>query len=70
MKLSATDAEIDPTAPDHLAEPNDPIKPASKAKSRGKLLNAVRRSGAAKVTQGFTASRSQDFLYGDDGLSI
>ena len=29
---------------------------------------AVRTSGAAKATRGPGAARSQDFLYGDDGL--
>jgi hypothetical protein len=70
MKTTVTDAETDPTAPDHRAEPTDPGKSASKAQSRGKLLNAVRRCGASKATQGISASRSQDFLYGDDGLSM
>jgi hypothetical protein len=37
-------------------------------KSRKALLEAVRASAAAKVTAGPSAARSQDFLYGDDGL--
>jgi prevent-host-death family protein len=36
--------------------------------SRGALLEAVRRSGAANAADGPSAARSQDFLYGDDGL--
>jgi len=32
------------------------------------LLEAVRASGAAKAAAGPDAARSQDFLYGDDGL--
>lgn len=37
-------------------------------KDRRALLEEVRRSGAAKATAGADAARSQDFLYGDDGL--
>ncbi len=36
--------------------------------SRLALLEAVRAEGAAKATPGPGAARSQDFLYGDDGL--
>jgi hypothetical protein len=37
-------------------------------KARRKLLEAVRMSGAARATSGPDAARSQDFLYGEDGL--
>jgi hypothetical protein len=37
-------------------------------KSRRALLEAVRASAAAKAMPGPSAARSQDFLYGDDGL--
>jgi hypothetical protein len=37
-------------------------------KSRRALLEAVRAAGAAKAKTGPNAARSQDFLYGDDGL--
>ena len=36
--------------------------------SRRNLLEAVRKSGAAKARAGESAARSQDFLYGKDGL--
>jgi prevent-host-death family protein len=36
--------------------------------SRRALLEAVRTAGAAKANAGPSAARSQDFLYGDDGL--
>jgi prevent-host-death family protein len=36
--------------------------------TRRTLLEAARRSGAAKAAPGPNAARSQDFLYGDDGL--
>jgi prevent-host-death family protein len=35
---------------------------------RRKIMEAVARAGAAKSVQGPGAARSQDFLYGDDGL--
>jgi prevent-host-death family protein len=37
-------------------------------KSRRALLEAARASGAGRAKTGPTAARSQDFLYGDDGL--
>jgi prevent-host-death family protein len=36
--------------------------------SRRVLLEATRARGAKKATAGPSAARSQDFLYGDDGL--
>ena len=38
------------------------------AKSRRAVLEAVRAAGSAKAKKGPSAARSQDFLYGDDGL--
>jgi len=43
-----------------------PIKAAPDRKTRRALLEALR--GAASATVGPSADRSQDFLYGDDGL--
>jgi prevent-host-death family protein len=45
-----------------------PVRAAPDRKSRRTLLEAVRASAAAKATTGPDAARSQDFLYGDDGL--
>jgi len=45
-----------------------PIKPVPHPKERRRLLEAARMSGAAKATAGPDAARSQDFLYGEDGL--
>jgi prevent-host-death family protein len=45
-----------------------PITAVPDAKARRALLEAVRASGAAKARRGPSAARSQDFLYGDDGL--
>jgi prevent-host-death family protein len=41
-----------------------PLSPVEKRR----MLDAIRKSGAAKATPGESAARSQDFLYGDDGL--
>jgi prevent-host-death family protein len=45
-----------------------PVKTVPDRKSRRRLLEAARASGAAKAKAGPDAARSQDFLYGDDGL--
>jgi prevent-host-death family protein len=45
-----------------------PVKAAPDRRSRRALLEAVRASAVAKATAGPSAPRSQDFLYGDDGL--
>ena len=52
----------------HAAVRLVPIKVVSDRKSRRTLLEAVRASAAAKAAVGPCAARSQDFLYGDDGL--
>lgn len=52
----------------HAAVRLVPVKAAPDKKSRRALLEAVRRSGAAKAKAGPPAARSQDFLYGDHGL--
>jgi prevent-host-death family protein len=45
-----------------------PVQTAAGRNSRLALLEAVRRSAAAKAAPGLNAARGQDFLYGDDGL--
>jgi prevent-host-death family protein len=45
-----------------------PVSGAKDRTSRRALLEAARRAGAAKASAGSSAARSQDFLYGDDGL--
>jgi prevent-host-death family protein len=83
MRISVTDAKGQLTELVRLAEAGDevvltrhghaavrlvPIKPALDGKSRRALLEAARISGASKAKAGPNAARSQDFLYGDDGL--
>ena len=45
-----------------------PLKPPTDREGRRRLLEAVRAAGAAKARAGESAARSQDFLYGADGL--
>jgi prevent-host-death family protein len=52
----------------HAAVRLVPIKMAPSRETRRALLEAVRASAAARVEFGPSAARSQDFLYGEDGL--
>ncbi len=45
-----------------------PIMPVANAEGRRALIKAARAAAAAKVTDGPSAARSQDFLYDDSGL--
>jgi len=45
-----------------------PVRSMPDPKARRKLLEEVRISAAARVAPGPDAARSQDFLYGKDGL--
>lgn len=83
MKVSVTEAKGQLTELVRRAEAGDeviltrhghaavrliPIKAVLDRKSRRALLEAARTSGAARAKAGPSAARSQDFLYGDDGL--
>ena len=46
-----------------------PITTLSDRAGRRKVMKAVRRAGVAKAAKGPSAARSQDFLYGADGLT-
>jgi prevent-host-death family protein len=52
----------------HAAVRLVPVTAVPDRKTRRTLLEAARSSGAAKATKGPSAARTQDFLYGDDGL--
>ena len=52
----------------HAAVRLVPLKPAPQAKYRKAVLDEVRASVAGKASAGPSAARSQDFLYGEDGL--
>ena len=83
MQISVTDAKAQLTELVRRAEKGDeiiltrhghaavklvPVKAPLERKSRRALLEAARKAGAAKAKAGPSAARSQDFLYGDDGL--
>jgi prevent-host-death family protein len=83
MQISVTDAKGQLTELVRRAERGDeivltrhghavvrlvPVKVPLDRKSRRALLEELRISGSARATTGPSAARSQDFLYGDDGL--
>jgi prevent-host-death family protein len=83
MQISVTDAKGQLTELVRRAEAGDeviltrhgqavvrlvPVKAVLQPEARRMLLEAARASGAAKATAGPDAARSQDFLYGEDGL--
>ena len=45
-----------------------PIKPPGDRASRRRLIATIRAAAAAKASPGPTAARSQDFLFGDEGM--
>ncbi|QIJ74321.1 type II toxin-antitoxin system prevent-host-death family antitoxin [Methylobacterium sp. NI91] len=48
----------------------EPIRPAPDRRARRAVLDEVRRSAAVAALAGPDAARSQDFLYGEDGLPL
>jgi prevent-host-death family protein len=83
MKVSVTEAKNQLTELVRRAEAGDevilthrghaavrlvPVKTVPDRKSRRTLLEGIRASTVAKATAGPSAARSQDFLYGGDGL--
>ncbi len=60
--------EIILTRHGHAAVRLVPVKAAMSRDSRIALLRGLSDVAAAKATPGPSAARSQDFLYGDDGL--
>lgn len=47
-----------------------PVHRAPSAESRRRAIDAARVQAAGRRTDGADAARSQDFLYGDDGLPL
>lgn len=83
MEISVTDAKGQLTDLVRRAEAGDEViltrhgHPAARlvgmkaqpdGKARKALLTAVRAAAAATISAGPEAARSQDFLYGEDGL--
>jgi prevent-host-death family protein len=83
MQISVTEAKAQLTELVRRAEAGDEViltrhghpavrlvavKATMTEPARLALLEAARDSGSSKATGGPNAARSQDFLYGDDGL--
>jgi prevent-host-death family protein len=83
MQISVTDAKGQLTELVRRAEKGDeivltrhghpavrlvPVKAPLDREARRALLEELRISGSTRATSGPSAARSQDFLYGDDGL--
>jgi prevent-host-death family protein len=83
MRISATDAKAQLTELVRRAEAGEeivltrhgqpvarlaPIAAARDRKSRRAVLEAVRKAAREKAAPGASAARSQDFLYGANGL--
>ena len=83
MQISVSDAKAQLTDLVRRAEAGDevvltrhghaavrlvPVHAVQGKAARRALLESVRRAGAAHAVVGTDAARSQDFLYGDDGL--
>jgi len=45
-----------------------PVQRASTPESRRAVIEAIQKAAAGKATPGPCAARSQDYLYGDDGM--
>jgi prevent-host-death family protein len=83
VQISLTDAKAQLTELVRRAEAGDeivltrhgraavrlvPIVPAVDAAARRHLLETLRAAASARATPGPDSARSQDFLYGDDGM--
>ena len=85
MEVSVSDAKAQLTELVRRAEAGDevvltrhghaavrlvPVKPLANMKERRALLRSVRESARLKAAADPDAARSQDFLYGDDGMPL
>ncbi len=83
MEISVTDAKAQLTDLVRRAEAGEdvvltrhgqpavrlsPVRRVIDMEARRKLMEAVATAGSAKATPGPSAARSQDFLYGEDGM--
>jgi prevent-host-death family protein len=68
MRRAEAGDEVVLTRHGHAAVRLVPVKTTLDRRSRRALLEAARTSGSSRAKSGPTAARSQDFLYGDDGL--
>lgn len=85
MRVSVSDAKAQLTELVKRAEAGDeviltrrgheivrlvPITAMPGARDRRALMERLRQAGSAKAETGPAASRSQDFLYGEDGMPL
>ena len=68
MRRAEAGDEVILTRHGHAAVRLVAVRTAPDRTSRRELLKAVRASASAKATPGPSAARSQDFLYGNDGM--
>jgi prevent-host-death family protein len=68
VRLAEAGDEVILTRHGHAVARLAAVQTAPSRNSRLAVLEAVRKSAAAKTAPGPNAVRSQDFLYGDDGL--
>ena len=68
VKLAEAGEKILLTRDGHAVVRLLPVREAEDRQRLGALLECARASAAAKATPGPSAARSQDFLFGDDGL--
>lgn len=68
VRRAETGDEVIVTRHGHAVVRLVPIKAVPDRKTRRALMEAMRASGAGKAEAGPCAARSQDFLYGSDGL--
>jgi prevent-host-death family protein len=83
MEISVTDAKAQLTDLVRRAEAGEdvvltrhgqpavrlaPVRRVVDMEARRELIQRVRKAGGAKASPGLSAARSQDFLYGDDGM--
>jgi len=83
MRISVTEAKSQLTELVRRAEAGDdviltrhgheavrlvPIRQVPNAEARRKIMKDIRQSAVASIARGEDAARSQDFMYGEDGL--
>ena len=68
VRRAETGEEVVLTRHGHPAVRLAPMRAAPDRDARRTLLKTVRQSAAVRAAEGPDAARSQDFLYGPDGL--
>jgi prevent-host-death family protein len=68
VNLAEAGEEVILTRDGHAIVRLVPMRMVPDRENRRAILEAARKNGAAKMKSGPSAARSQDFLYGEDGL--